>query len=327
MAPGILALVVLLALPAPCSPLKRAKRPPAVKKGDSVTLTLGGGRKITGIYLERKDGSVWVAVDQGEIGVDTKTIREMHVEDSATAEFRKRLSALQEKDADGHFALAEWARAKGLEGSAIAEAQRVIALDREDTRAHVFLGFAGQSDGKWLTREEAHARGVVVQIPVRQPRSYISPQQPPPLAPEPAKNAWRVSGTVYDLATMQPVSGAIITFRGPSQETATAAADSSGRYVIDLPKKDGWTVNGVGGGGYGGYFRPGQLLDVDPSYLNSDAEERRAVVEHTSDEDLAPVQVGWKLTDSKVRLDLMGVPRGWPPGLPRRAPGPPPAHR
>jgi hypothetical protein len=160
MAPVLFALVVFLALPAPCSPPKRAKRPPAVKKGDSVTLTLHGGREVAGIYLERKDGAVWVAVDQGEIGVDTKTIREMHVEDSATAEFRRRLSAVGEKDVEGHFALAKWARTNGLEASAIAEGKRVLALDPENSGAHFFVGYAVQLNGHWLTHDEALAAGL-----------------------------------------------------------------------------------------------------------------------------------------------------------------------
>lgn len=154
MTPGLLVLSILLALPAPCSPTKGKKNEAAVKKGDSVILLLQGGREVAGIYVERKDGAIWVSVDQGEIGIDTTTIVEMRVEASDTSEFRKRRSVLKDTDVEGHFALAQWAREKGLESSAVAEAEHVLVLDPSHRLAHFFLGHVG-INGKWLTRTEA----------------------------------------------------------------------------------------------------------------------------------------------------------------------------
>lgn len=159
MAAGLVFLVALLALPAPCASTKRAKRATAIKKGDSLILTLQGGREVKGIYLESKDGAVWVAVDQGEIGVDSKTIAKMSIEESDTAEFQKRRNALKEKDLEGHYALAQWARLKGLESSAVAEIKHILALEPSHSSAHFFLGHI-QLNGKWITREEALALGM-----------------------------------------------------------------------------------------------------------------------------------------------------------------------
>ena len=129
----------------------------------------------------------------------------------------------------------------------------------------------------------------------------VMPSEPAPLA----KNSWRVSGTVYDLATLEPVQGADITFLRDSKEPATVTSDDNGAYEIDLVKSDGWTVSLETHD-----HRRGQILDIDPSYRVRDADERRAVLEHITDGDLTPAPVGWKRASSKVKLDLIVVPLG-----------------
>ncbi|MEK7234597.1 MAG: carboxypeptidase-like regulatory domain-containing protein [Elusimicrobiota bacterium] len=128
------------------------------------------------------------------------------------------------------------------------------------------------------------------------------PSRPAPLA----KNSWRVSGTVYDLATLTPVRGAVITFLRDSKQPATVATDDHGTYRIDLAKSDGWTVSLKTPG-----HRRGQILDIDPSYRVRDADERRAVFEHIAEEDLAPAPVVWKRATSEVKLDLITLPLKW----------------
>ncbi|MDP3541378.1 MAG: hypothetical protein Q8T11_02795, partial [Elusimicrobiota bacterium] len=123
---------------------------------------------------------------------------------------------------------------------------------------------------------------------------------------------WRVSGTVYDLATMESVQGADITFLRDDKEPAKATTGDDGSYEIDLAKGDGWTVSVEAHG-----RRPGQVLDLDPSYRVRDADERRAALELITDGDLGPAAVDWKRSSSKVRLDLIVVPSQWP-SSPRR---------
>lgn len=141
------------------------------------------------------------------------------------------------------------------------------------------------------------------------PAEASAPAAPParPAGPKPlAKNSWRVSGTVYDLATLQPVQGADITFLRDEKEPVKATTDEHGAYEIDLAKGDGWTVSLEAVD-----RRPGQILDIDPPYRERDADERRAALEHISDGDLGAAQVGWKRSASKVRLDLLAVPSHW----------------
>lgn len=133
-----------------------------------------------------------------------------------------------------------------------------------------------------------------------------------PASSLPAKSDWRVSGTVYDLATMESVQGADITFQRDDQEPSKATTGDDGSYEIDLAKGDGWTVSVEAHG-----RRPGQVLDLDPSYRVRDADERRAALELITDGDLGPAAVDWKRSSSKVRLDLIVVPSQWP-SSPRR---------
>ncbi|MDD5302344.1 MAG: carboxypeptidase-like regulatory domain-containing protein [Elusimicrobia bacterium] len=134
-----------------------------------------------------------------------------------------------------------------------------------------------------------------------------APAAAPPAAPKAlAKNMWRVSGTVYDLATLEPVPGADITFLRDSKEPETATTNDKGGYEIDLAKADGWTVSLEAHD-----HRRGQIFDIDPSYRVRDADERRAALEHISDGDLTPAPVDWKRASAKVRLDLIAVPQQW----------------
>ncbi len=134
------------------------------------------------------------------------------------------------------------------------------------------------------------------------PAPPVKPAGPKPLA----KDSWRVSGMVYDLATLRPVQGADITFLRDEKEPQTATTDDAGAYEIDLPKGDGWTVSMEARD-----RRPGQILDIDPPYRERDADERHAAFDQISDGDLSPAQVAWKRSSSKVRLDLIAVPSFW----------------
>lgn len=128
-----------------------------------------------------------------------------------------------------------------------------------------------------------------------------------PAGPKPLeKNAWRVSGTVYDLASLDPVPGAEVAFLLDEKEPRSAVTDENGAYEVDLPKGDGWTVHVIAPD-----RRRGQILDLDPSYRVRDADERRAVLENVTDGDLIPAPVGWKRSSSRVKLDLFAIPNRW----------------
>lgn len=142
------------------------------------------------------------------------------------------------------------------------------------------------------------------------PPANPAPAPPPVSAPPqaaPAKalatNAWRVSGTVYDLKTLEPVADAEITFVRHESETETTMTDAHGEYEIDLAKGDGWTVSLISA-----RHRRGQVLDIDPPYRVRDTDERLAAMNALTDGDLAATPVDWSRGHARVRLDLVAVP-------------------
>lgn len=122
-----------------------------------------------------------------------------------------------------------------------------------------------------------------------------------------AADAWRVSGTVYSIATLEPVAEARVVFLLDGKEPREKTTDVRGRFTTDLVKAAGWTVNVQAPD-----HRDGQVLDLDPSYRVRDADERRAVFNHISDGDLIPAPIEWKLSNSRVTLDLFVIPNHWP---------------
>lgn len=135
----------------------------------------------------------------------------------------------------------------------------------------------------------------------------------PKTGPAPAKlgplaaTDWRVSGQVYDLATLEPVAGVQVSFQRPDIAPVNVVSGEDGRYEADIAKGEGWTVRAASG-----EHRPGQVLDIEPPYRQRDADERRAALENLSDSDLSPAPVSWKRSRSKVRLDLVLVRHHWP---------------
>lgn len=138
------------------------------------------------------------------------------------------------------------------------------------------------------------------------PAATPMPVDEPPPGPKPlVKNAWRVNGSVFDLASLSRASYVKVVFTREGQEI-TAITDDEGAYEADLPKGEGWIVSARSP-----KHRRGQLVDLDPSYRARDIDERRAAFEQLNDGDLNPAPVEWKLKETKVRLDLVVVPQSW----------------
>jgi hypothetical protein len=135
------------------------------------------------------------------------------------------------------------------------------------------------------------------------PESSASPLPKPP----PADDVWRVSGMVYDLATLRPVPDANVLFIREGISSLHTMTDEAGRYEVDVLRGAGWAVSVQAAN-----YRAGQIMDVDPPYRERDAEARRAAVEHLSEADLVPAPVDWSRKRSQVTLDLLTVPYAWP---------------
>ena len=144
-------LVGLLALMAPT--VHADPKKVTFTKGTGVTLTLNEDRQLKGIYLEEKAGTVWIGIDQGEVGVDREHIVSIKAAPNDDTEFSARKAKLSAKDAAGHWRLSEWAKSKGLDSSAAAEAEIVIALVPTHAGAREFLGHE-LYEGKWQSHDE-----------------------------------------------------------------------------------------------------------------------------------------------------------------------------
>lgn len=160
-------LIWALALAVAFSPAAAAEKKRAAKKvpeiGSGVVLTLEEGRKVTGVYLGRRDGAVWVGLDGGEIGVEESTILAITPVKTAKPEFNKRKAALSPTDADGWWKLAVWAREKKLEESSREAAEFVLKIDPDHAEAHEFLGHVKLGE-RWAGFEESQRRKGLVQF-------------------------------------------------------------------------------------------------------------------------------------------------------------------
>lgn len=123
------------------------------------------------------------------------------------------------------------------------------------------------------------------------------------------KNIRRVSGMVYDLATLAPVPSAVITFTkdDDQDDVARTMSNNDGYYEASLSKGDGWTVSVAARN-----RRPGQVFDIDPPYRVYGEDVRREAFESFTDGDLMPAPVEWPGGKSTVRLDLIVLPERWP---------------
>lgn len=138
---------------------------------------------------------------------------------------------------------------------------------------------------------------------------------PPPPAPAPPQavalhppgpGEVRVHGTVYDLATRQPVKDANVRFESRRTDARwEAMTNSAGRYDVILFKNhsDAITVMIEAPG-----YRKGLLEDRDPPYRERSQQAREDLIAETIDSDLEPVPLRHRESEQIVALDLVLVP-------------------
>lgn len=137
--------------PARAAEAKAAK--PEIAIGAGVIVMLVGDREVQGVYLGRRDGAVWVGVDEGEIGLEENTVVKIVPSKTNDSEFLKRKAALEPKDATGHWKLAEWAISQGLESSAKSAAKIVVGLEPDHKEARQLLGHE-RYNGGWMAHDD-----------------------------------------------------------------------------------------------------------------------------------------------------------------------------
>ncbi|UPT73513.1 MAG: carboxypeptidase-like regulatory domain-containing protein [Elusimicrobiota bacterium] len=116
----------------------------------------------------------------------------------------------------------------------------------------------------------------------------------------------RLYGVVYDIETLRPVSGAQIKFSvSGGNLTWATKTDQRGHYQIDLIENPQHVIL-VSAEAPG--YRKGALEDSDPPLRLSKAKRRRALVEETTDHDLAESLVRLGGSDNIIQFDLVVFP-------------------
>ncbi len=112
------------------------------------------------MFLRETQDTIWLGQDQGELGVEKSSIRKMRRETTPDAEFMKRQRALApDGDADGHWALAQWAEENGLSESANTEARTALRYRRNLHAARNFLVSKGFNNADDFNDVSPHAGG------------------------------------------------------------------------------------------------------------------------------------------------------------------------
>lgn len=134
----------------------------------------------------------------------------------------------------------------------------------------------------------------------------VAAAPPPVTLLPPGPGEIRVHGTVYDLATRQPVKDVNVRFE--SRRAAArweAMTNSAGHYEVLLIKlnPDVITVMIEAPG-----YRKGLLEDRDPPYRERSQQAREDLIAETIDSDLEAVPLRYRESEQIVPLDLVLVP-------------------
>jgi hypothetical protein len=132
---------------------------PSLAHGDVVVLK--GGRRLSGVLVEKSERSVVLDVGPGRIAIPMAQVERVEGGRSALAEYQARAASIGDGDADGWAELAVWANAAQLLTQAREAFDRALSIDPGNALAHRGLGHVLVPSG-WLTVEDANrARGLI----------------------------------------------------------------------------------------------------------------------------------------------------------------------
>ncbi|MCX7703567.1 MAG: hypothetical protein N2234_05650 [Planctomycetota bacterium] len=117
------------------------------------TVVMKDGRVLKGTIVEEGGGTVKLRTSGGDITLMRDEIERIEKDMSLKEEYEKRRKELGEKDAEGHYQLAQWCKKNGLREEAEKELEKVIAIDPEHEGARREAGYT-KIDGKWVKEEE-----------------------------------------------------------------------------------------------------------------------------------------------------------------------------
>jgi hypothetical protein len=137
------------------------------------------------------------------------------------------------------------------------------------------------------------------------PEPALATAAPVPKSPMMSSRAWY--GVVYDLVTLQPIPSATIVYKQEGRTLTSTSTDRDGHYQVQLYRDGGngsvsVTVEKTPG------YREGVLEDRDPPLRERSPEDRKLILDETTDNDLDPVPLRCKESAEVVQLDLVLVP-------------------
>lgn len=124
---------------------------PVVSRGD--TIFLKDGRKLEGKVVSEKGDHVEIDTKFGRAKIEKSRIAKIVRGETAEDEYRKRLKALDKEDPNAVFALAEWARAKGMKKEYRKLLEMTVKANPQHEGANKALGKV-KYDGRWFTPSE-----------------------------------------------------------------------------------------------------------------------------------------------------------------------------
>jgi hypothetical protein len=132
---------------------------PALAHADQVFLK--GGGEIKGEVVERNADAIVVEVGPGRLTLPMTRVARVVSSTTDLAVYRTRAAALAGRDVAGWLSLAAWAHSRDLATQAREAYEHVLAVDPENSAAHLALGHV-RMDERWLSLEDANrARGLV----------------------------------------------------------------------------------------------------------------------------------------------------------------------
>jgi len=119
----------------------------------SDTVVMKDGRVLKGTITEDTGDTIKLRTGAGDVVIQRDEIERLEKDSSIKEEYEKRRKEIGEKDAEGHYKLAQWCKQNGLKEEAEKELEEVIKIDPEHQEARKEAGYT-KIDGKWVKEDE-----------------------------------------------------------------------------------------------------------------------------------------------------------------------------
>jgi hypothetical protein len=147
---------------------------------------LKDGGKIEGTVEVKGDKTVVTVKEGMVVTLDSKDVLRIEKKKSSFEEYKEKLETLDEKSADGWYALGLWCKERGLSRESEEAFGRVLGINPEHEAAHLALGHK-LVDGRWLTQDEVNvSKGLV-----KHKGAWVTAERKAELEAEESRRDWK----------------------------------------------------------------------------------------------------------------------------------------